>query len=162
MVRIYFKEGDGVHRHLLHNVVTDGILYLSDPIAVEEQYFIHTKIRTDGMGLLTIEPDRVTSILVSPSKYRLDRAWTAAREQEQTRMVQVWNMLKGGVPSPTIHQARGLARSASLTGREIAELVGTDDRTVRRWLSERERQSFPGAAWTVLLSRLGFVRISEV
>ena len=131
----------------------EGAENCSSPIDAEEIYFRTIRHRMPCAMKISSDVPGV----VAPAYYRMDADWSGPREQDLDRFAQIWS----DVPTPTVFQSRGLIRANHLTGRQVAELVGSDDRTVRRWISETEPSKFPAAAWRVLLIRLGYLKVIE-
>lgn len=161
MMKIYFKDGAGGIKHLENGILTDGVCYCENPIGAESRYFSLIRIRTEGPGSVIIDASRsAASLLVASAHYRTDRIWIGPREQDLDRRSQVWGMLQG-LPHPTIYQCRGVAKSCGLVGRDMAAMLGVDDRTIRRWMSETEPHKMPPAAWTALMIKLDYLALTE-
>jgi DNA-binding transcriptional regulator YiaG len=65
-----------------------------------------------------------------------------------------------GFTSPTSDEVREVKRLSGKTGKQIADMLGVDGRTVRKWVGgERE---MPYAAWRLLIFSVGLISFNEI
>lgn len=154
MIRIRIRDGqDEPLFHISSDGITQGIASTHDIFLAEELYFRGIRYRSNGPGALTISG----SSTITPAIYHADMGWRGWREEHPERYAQIW----GESPHPTVAQVRGLMRANGLTGRQLADLIGTDDRIVRRWASDEDDRKIPSAAWRYALERLGYLKMVE-
>jgi DNA-binding transcriptional regulator YiaG len=65
-----------------------------------------------------------------------------------------------GFTPPTSDEVREVKRLSGKTGKQIADMLGVDGRTVRKWVGgERE---MPYAAWRLLVFSVGLISSNDI
>lgn len=162
MITVYTRNAAG------HTTKPDGTIgrySTADMTEAEALYLALCTRRTETPTEAILKYPGGTEI--PDGRYRLDADYSGPRELSLAR--RAWQIDAADAEAPPHWLIAGACRYAKtefgLVVREVAALVGQNDRTFRRYLSAPEKpdsRAMPIGLWWLLLIRLGLVPIETI